>query len=153
MPPASPSDQPPQSDYPELSLPEGGWKSSIPEHLLKDAKPADRWLMEEMSKNSQATDFCSRAAVESNGLIRRTNGRLKGAEARIIDLTNEVAQLKADNLVLKAQILALAPIVSTVATTRMLLSSKIVLAILGAAVLFFFGFNRDWLVSMWSKLH
>jgi hypothetical protein len=152
MPQASPSDSP-QSDYPELSLPEGGWKSNIPEHLLKDAKPADRWLMEEMSKNTQATDFSCRAAVEGNGLIRKTNGRLKGAEAQIVDLRTEVAQLKVDNLVLKAQVLALAPIVSTVSTAKTLLSSKIVLVVLGMAVLFALGLNRDWLISMWSKLH
>ncbi len=135
MPQPSDSDTP-LSDYPELVIPPDGWKSNIPEHLLRDASAADRWLMEEMSKNTQATEFCVHAAVNTNDQVRRTNGRLKGAERNIIGLQQDLQEMK-------VQMRAMKPIIGPLSTIRVVFSYKIAWAVLGIVILFLAGANRD----------
>ena len=125
-----------QSQYPEIRLPEGGWQSSIPPHLLDNADPQMSWLMQEMSKNTQATEFCSRAAVDTNGQVRKTNGRLKSAEAKVIELQSDVAALK-------LQMAKIDPIANTFSTVRVVFSNKVFLVVLGGFLLFILGYNRD----------
>jgi hypothetical protein len=139
---ADPTSIPP-SDYPAISLPPGGFRSNLPEHLLKDASPADRWLMEEMSKNTQATEFSCRAAVDTNAQVRHTNGRVKSAEAKVADLQADVAALK-------TQMAAVNPLVSTVSTVRVLFSNKVVLIVVGGFTLFLLGYNRDVLPAIFK---
>lgn len=141
---SQPSDLPP-SDYPELKLPPDGWKSNIPAHLLDSADPEMKWLMQEMSKNTQATEWNGRAALDTNVHVRKTNGRLKSAEQSVIDL-------KADVETLKANARAVAPIVSTLSIVRIVFSNKVSWVILGLAILFLLGFNRDVLPAIWSAI-
>jgi hypothetical protein len=129
------NDQPP-SDYPELTIPVGGFKSNIPEHLFKDDDPQMRWLMEEMSKNTQATEFCVRAAVDTNAQVRKTNGRLKGAEQKIIDS-------QADIEILKKQMLSISPVINTVNSMTFLFTNKAFLVFFFMSILFLLGYNRD----------
>lgn len=138
------------SDYPDISLPPGGFKPKIPTGLLANASDIDKWLIEEMSKNTQATEFACNAAISINQNVQKTNGRLKGAEAHIVDLRTEIAQLKADNLALAAQVMSLAPIANTVATTKTLLGNKIFLIILGGFTLFLLGYNREVLPAIFK---
>ena len=72
-----------KSSLPELKLPPGGFSSSIPEHLLKDADPQTAWLMHEISKNTAATEFACRAAVTHNDHLRTLNGRTSKSEEGI----------------------------------------------------------------------
>lgn len=146
------SNEPYVSPLLELKLPEQGFVSSIPPSLLKDCEPQMAWLMHEVSKNTAATEFACRGAVELSSHLRTLNGKTYRSERGIEDLRAEVAQLKADNLVLKAQVLSLAPIVTTVSTTKMLLTNKVFLVVLGAAVLFALGYNRETFLSIWKAL-
>ena len=86
--------QPPfKSSYPPLKVPDGGWKSAIPEHLLADADPATKWIMEEMSKNSQAIEWACHGLVDTNEQVRKTNGRLLKAEAELTEAKGSVVTL------------------------------------------------------------
>ncbi len=135
MPQPSDSDTP-KSDYPELRLPEGGWKSNIPSHLLTDCEPQMAWLMQEMSKNTQATEWNSHASIEISQNVRKTNGRLKGAERNIIDLQADIKEMK-------SQMRAMKPIIGPLSTIRVVFSYKIAWFILAIVLLFLAGFNRD----------
>lgn len=89
----------PKSPYPPLTLPEGGFKSNLPEHLLADADPATRWIMEQLSKNTQAVEWACHGLTETHAQVRLTNGRLLKAEASIkddeakLDVLNEKASV------------------------------------------------------------
>lgn len=73
---SQPTTQPPfESRYPELSLPPGGWKSSLPEHLLEGADPQTLFIMTELSKASQANDFACHGVVELSKHLRTLNGK------------------------------------------------------------------------------
>lgn len=142
--PQSPDGQP-QSDYPELKLPPDGWKSNIPPSLLTNVEPQMVWLMEQMSKNTQATEWTSHAAMDTNQQVRKTNGRLKGAESTIISL-------QADVEALKAEMKTVSPITTALNTARLVLTNKIFLVILAMSVLFLLGFNRDIMVTILKAL-
>lgn len=64
-----------ESTLPELTIPSDGFKSTIPEHLLSKVGDEMKWLMQEVSKNTNATEFSCRAAVEHNRHLRTLNGR------------------------------------------------------------------------------
>ncbi len=81
-----PSESTPQfeSRFPELKLPEHGWESNIPDHLLIDTDPQMEWLLKEISKNTQATNFSCQAVVDISKHLRTLNGRVaKGEQAMI----------------------------------------------------------------------
>lgn len=132
-----------QSDYPQLKLPQDGWKSNIPEHLLTNAEPEIAWLMQEMSKNTQATEWNSRAALDTNNQVRKTNGRLKNAE-------HKVEVMEAEIISLKSQMAVVNPIVNTISTLKVVFTNKLFLVILGTSILFLLGFNRDVLPVIWK---
>lgn len=90
----SETNPPYKSSLPEISLPSGGWKSNIPNHLLEDTDPATRWLMEEVSKNTQATEFACQAAVLHNNHLRALNGQVYKSKEKIAVL--EEGQHKLD---------------------------------------------------------
>lgn len=94
----------PESSYPELKLPEEGFKSSIPESLLQNCDPQIRWIMEEISKNTQATTWVCQGLLDTNKQVRRTNGRLLKAESDVKQI-KEVAEIQ------KEQNKAIAPFI------------------------------------------
>lgn len=147
-----PSDEQPHSDYPELKLPVGGWQSTIPSHLLDGATPADRWMMEEMSKNTQATEFCVRAALSTNEQVRLTNGRLRAAESQLVDLEDDMDAAKSDVSALGSQFRRIKPFLDSLTTARTLLKSKVFRVMLLITVLFLLGYNRDTLISILKLL-
>jgi hypothetical protein len=81
------------SRYPELSLPPGGWKSTLPEHLLEGADPQTLFIMHELSKNSQATDFACRAVIEQNAHLRALNGKTYRNERGLAEIKGSVDTL------------------------------------------------------------
>lgn len=141
------SDPQSSSDYPELTLPPGGFVSKVPAPMLDGATPVDRWMMDEMSRNTQATEFCMRAAVEANALIRQTNGRLKVAEAQLADHEDDIAATKTDVGVIGVQFRRIKPLLDSLTMTRTLLRSKPFLIMLGICAAFLLGINRDTLIA------
>ena len=134
--PQSPNDQLPTSDYPQLELPEGGFKSNIPEYLLKDSDPQMKWLMEKMSENTQMTEWTGHGVLDTNIHVRHTNGRLKLAEKEILRLKQEVI-----DLTLKLE--EITPIANAIKTSLVLLTNKIFLIFSGLSILFLLGYHRD----------
>lgn len=131
----------PKSDYPELQLPPDGWKSNIPEHLLANCDPQTLWLMQEMSRNTQATEWNSHAAIGIDSNVRKTNGRLKGAERNIIGLQEEMKEMK-------IQMRAMKPIIGPLSTIRVVFSYKIAWFVLLVLVLAVAGVNREAVVRL-----
>lgn len=137
------SKEPAKSDYPELTLPSGGFQSNIPSHLLENATKADKWLMEQISKNTQAIEWNNHATIDTNLQVRKTNGRLKDAEQQVIDLKSDVE-------ILKTQMGNISPFTTGLATIRLVLSNKIVWFIIGTSILFLLGINRDVLPTIFK---
>jgi hypothetical protein len=75
----------PESSYPPLRPP-GEFKSQIPEHLMVDASPQDRHIMDALSIGSQYDRWLVDALVATHSQVRTTNGRLIRAESEISDL-------------------------------------------------------------------
>lgn len=97
---ADPSTPPFESRYPELTIPVGGWKSTIPAHLLDGADDQQRWIMEEISRNSAATEFACRGAVELSQHLRALNGKTYATEKGLAQAREEVNALKGQALVM-----------------------------------------------------
>lgn len=89
-----------KSTLPEITLPEGGFKSTIPEHLLANETPATQWIMKELSKNSQATEFACQAAEVHNHHLRALNGKTYKNEKVAEEVRAELIALKEQNVVL-----------------------------------------------------
>ena len=83
-----------ESRYPELALPEQGWKSTIPPTLLDGADPQMSWLLQEMSKNTQATEFACRGAVELSHYLRQLNGKTYRNEKAVGEAQQDLEDLK-----------------------------------------------------------
>ena len=121
-----------RSSIPELALPPEGFQSNIPAHLLASSTPEDVWLMEEMSKNTQATTFVLHAVLDTNKQVRTTNGRLLRAEDDVKSLRSAVAALQEDMEKVK-------PVTRIIAGTWRFVSRKPVAIMLGLA-LFYLAF-------------
>ena len=78
---------------PELTLPAEGFLSKIPDHLLDETDPATKWIMEEISKNTQVTEFTLHATLKHNEYLRQLNGRVGTNEGAIAKIKNEVKEL------------------------------------------------------------
>lgn len=76
-------------------MPAGGFVSSIPAHLLIDADPQMRWVMEEISKSTAANEFACRAAVTHNEHLRKLNGKTFRNEKAHEEVRAELEALKA----------------------------------------------------------
>jgi hypothetical protein len=68
-----------ESSYPEVKLPD--LKSDIPVHLLTDASPESKYILEQLSVLSQYAKWSAPVLVETNQQTRKTNGRLLRVEA------------------------------------------------------------------------
>ena len=67
--------QPYKSSIPAITVPPDGWKSNIPEHLLTGAEPQLSWIMHEISKNTQATEFACHGVAQLSEYLRELNGK------------------------------------------------------------------------------
>jgi hypothetical protein len=91
------SSPPFHSTIAELTLPVGGFVSTIPPHLLDGCDDQMRWLLSEVSKNTAATEFSCHGLVEANRHLRMLNGRTSknerglAAERMEIETLNEKA--------------------------------------------------------------
>ena len=93
MPPSDTS-PPFESRYPELHLPEGGFQSTIPAHLLENSDPQMMWLLQEVSKNTQATEFACRGVVDMSQHLRTLNGQTNKNKMAISAAQEDVDSLK-----------------------------------------------------------
>ncbi len=101
--------------------------------------------MNEISRNSAATEFACKAAVTHNEHLRMLNGKTyKTAQ------TAETLRTDVDGL--KAQMQTVSPITTAINTARMVLTNKMFLALLAMAILFLLGFNRDILPTIIKAL-
>ena len=137
------SNQPFQSQYPELKIPEHGFISNIPQHLLENCDPQMTWLLNEVSKNTAATEFACRGAVDLSAHLRALNGKTFRNEKKLIENIEEVAKVKEEQLELKTQLRSMKPIVGTLSSLKILFTNKLFLAILALATMFLLGMNRD----------
>lgn len=80
------------SDYPELTIPV--FESKIPAHLLQDATPQDKWLMEEMSKGAQADAHLLQTTAATHRYVRATNGKTNRNHAKIEEHEVVLTQVK-----------------------------------------------------------
>jgi len=83
-----------QSAIPDLNMPVDGWKSNIPPHLLDGADPQLVWIMEELSKHTQATEFACRGVVAQNQHLKALNGKTFKNEKNLALLTEQVKSLE-----------------------------------------------------------
>lgn len=93
----------PQSHHPtlpQIKRPDGGFSSTIPEHLLANESAATQWIMRELSKNSQATEYACAAADVHNEHLRVLNGRTLKNEKATEAVKAEIVSLKEQSLVL-----------------------------------------------------
>lgn len=105
---ADPTDPSPlKSTLPILTLPEGGFKSNLPDFLLP-TDPNMKWLMEQVSVTTQAANFACQAAVTHNEHLRILNGRTLKNEKAAEDIKADVAALKDQSGVLSPVSKALA---------------------------------------------
>jgi len=143
------SNQPFVSQYPELKIPEEGFVSSLPKHLLEGADEQTKWIMNEISRNSAATEFACHGAVELSSHLRALNGKTFRNEKGLQGVRDDMADLKKEVIVLQDQMKSVSPIVGTVSTVRLVFSNKISWIILGLAGAFLLGLNRD---TVWKIL-
>lgn len=78
------------SDIPEVRIPDGGFKAEIPEFLLQDCSPKERYILEQLGALENYTKWSAPIAVDSNRSIRRTNGRVNRAEDDIKQLKDQI---------------------------------------------------------------
>lgn len=83
-----------QSPIPELKMPPNGFVSTIPQHLLVDIDAQMRWLLEEVSKNTAATEFACRGVVAATEHLRTLNGKTYRNEQTAASLVAELQTLK-----------------------------------------------------------
>lgn len=83
-----------ESKFPELRVPHKGWESNIPPSLLDGADPQMIWLMNEMSKNTQATDFSCRGVEKISDHLRELNGKVSKSATKIEDSKADIQELK-----------------------------------------------------------
>ena len=67
-----------ESLYTELEMPE--FDSAIPEHLLKGITDENKFVMENISMQTQYIKWLCEAAINTNHQVRKTNGRLMRVE-------------------------------------------------------------------------
>lgn len=78
----------PSESYPPLEPPPD-FKSQIPEHLMVDTTPADRFLMEQISIMRQHMDWSVKAHLSQDRQLRYTNGKVRRHETDIAILKDD----------------------------------------------------------------
>ncbi len=70
-----------ESDITPIAVPQNGFQSRLPAYLLDGKSEAERYLLTEMSRNTEFLAWAAPILVETHREVRRTNGRLKRVEA------------------------------------------------------------------------
>lgn len=83
-----------ESKFPELKIPEHGWESTIPKHLLENCDPQMEYLLNEVSKNTQATNFACQGVHKISNHLRELNGRVHKSATKIERSEEEIETLK-----------------------------------------------------------
>lgn len=68
------------SEIPVVAVPPGGFSSKIPSYLLEGKSEAEQYILIEVSKFSEFSNWTAKALVDTNMQVRRTNGRVKALE-------------------------------------------------------------------------
>lgn len=83
-----------QSTVPELKMPPDGFVSNIPPHLLENCDEQTKWLLNEISKNTQATEFACHGVVKLSEHMRMLNGKTYKNERAAAILGDKVDALE-----------------------------------------------------------
>ncbi len=134
-----------KSSLPELKLPENGFQSSLPEHFLANESPAIQWMMKELSKNSQATEFACKVAVAHNEHLRQLNGK---TSKNIVAIEN----IKTDVENLNEQANELKPVANAMTSFSNLWNSKPFKIIFLSGTFFLAGVVYPWYISSPAKI-
>lgn len=141
MPPSNESQPLFESRFPELILPKNGWESNIPAHLLDGIDPQTEWLLNEISKNTQATNFACQAVVDVSKHLRTLNGRVyKGEE--------EAGKTKGDLETLKNQAKAVTPFLKPISMFAALWEYSAFKWFFVGGILFFLFVLYPWLLKI-----
>jgi hypothetical protein len=134
------STSPFESRFPELNIPPHGWESNIPAHLLDSCDEQTRWLMEEISKNTQATNFASQGVSDISRHLRELNGRVGKQEAKLSKDRDDIDTLK-------AQVKAATPLIKPLEYLMALWEFRAFRWVFYAAIFFFFTYLLPWYIS------
>lgn len=135
--PPSESTPPFESKFPEINPPKDGWHSNIPPHLLDGIDPQMEWLLTEMSKNTQATQFAGQGVSDISRHLRELNGRTGKNERATADIKERVESLK-------SQAKAVAPFIKPVMQFAALWEFRPFRWVFYAATFFFFTYLLPW---------
>lgn len=138
--PPSESQPPFESKFPELNVPKDGWHSNIPPSLLDGADDQMRWLMDEMSKNTQATQFAGQGVSDISRHLRELNGRTGKNERATADIKESVESLK-------SQAKAVAPFIKPVMQFASLWEFRPFRWVFYTATFFFFTYLLPWYIK------
>lgn len=119
-----------ESRFPELNVPVEGWRSNIPEHLLKDCEPQMVWLLQEVSKNTQATNFACHGVTDISRHLRGLNGKVYKNEEKL-------GRAKEDLETLKEQAQAVSPFLKPISMFATLWSYSIFKWFFVGGIIFF----------------
>jgi uncharacterized protein YpuA (DUF1002 family) len=75
-------------------MPEPHFSSQIPEHLLKDETPAMQFLMNELSKNTQATEYLLKRREESGEILDEIKTELKNQGGKLENQAKELLEIR-----------------------------------------------------------
>jgi hypothetical protein len=65
------------SDIAPIELPEGGFQSRIPPHLLEGKPESEQYILNEVSKMGHFIEWAAPILLSSNLEARKTNGKVK----------------------------------------------------------------------------
>lgn len=119
------------------------FSSSIPEHLLTNETPAMQFLMNELSKNTQATEYLLKRREESGEILDAiskkldyTNGSIAEAKRDIYDLQEKSKKQEEISKDLN-QIVAAKNIVVKLACSKLLWTASLAILFFGISTGFF----------------
>lgn len=75
-------------------MPSEGFVSTLPPHLLENCDEQTKWLLNEISKNTQATEFACRGVVTLSEHMRGLNGKTYKNERAAAVLGDKVEALE-----------------------------------------------------------
>ncbi len=130
-----------ESRYPELKIPDNGFQSTIPAHLLEGCDDQMRWLMEEISKNTQATEFACRGAVELSQHLRALNGKTYRNEKAVGEASQAIEDLQ-------TQAAAVGPFLKPISMFANLWSYTLFKWFFVGGILFFLFIIYPWLLKL-----
>lgn len=74
-------------------MPPGGFVSSIPAHLLEGTDKQTEWLLNEISKNTQATEFSCHGVAQLSEYLRELNGKTARTIENVAKQRDELDEL------------------------------------------------------------